>query len=226
MVSMAGEMPEYALKHLCFLKWSAKRVVNKRVSKARLYLKTVFNECQECKGNKSILNINLPTEIKKHISSYYVMCESCCRIHKALKQRYIMPLDCNDTNPNFMVSYLLSMLIRFPVYEEIQEVVKEQFPLFSLDEYEQMKIYFYNVFLKPRRVQKILGGILKEVAFKKVIKSLTEKDLITTKRLPMKLDDLKWFLEGACAPHRWSDDYDEWTDYDSDDDLRYDETWR
>lgn len=225
MVSMRGEMPEYAVKHLCFLKWSAKQVVNKRISKTRHFLKTVFDECKECKCSRSILNTNLPTEIKKHISEYYVICENCCRIHKALKQRHIMPLNCNDKNPNFMESYLLSMLIKFPEYEEIKEVVKEQFPICTLGEYEQMKTYFYNVFLRPKRVQKILGGVLKEVAFKKVVESLTEKDLITTKRLPMKLDSIKWFLDGACAPERWNDDYTEWSDYDSDNDLNYDETW-
>ena len=41
----------------------------------------------------------------------------------------------------------------------------------------------------------------------------------------MKLESVKWFLDGACAPHRWNDDYTEWSDYESDNDFDYDETW-
>ena len=33
-----------------------------------------------------------------------------------------MPLNCNDKNPNFMENYLLSMLIKFPVYEVVKKM--------------------------------------------------------------------------------------------------------
>ena len=58
-----------------------------------------------------------------------------------------------------------------------------------------------------------------------MIGSLTQKDLITTNRLPMKLGSIKWFLDSACAPYRWDGGYSDWSDYDSDNDFYYDETW-
>ena len=208
---MVSVCEEYAILKGCFLRWCARRTVNKRIRKTKQFLETVINECPECQRNKAILNINISTELKHQILGYCVICEDCSRIKKALKQRYVMPNIPNDANPGFQEAYLLSMLIKFPDIETVRGIVKKYYSTFEVDEYDKMKTYFYEVFLKPEIVRKVLGGgALKEYVFKKVIDTLRVGNLITKRRLPMKINTIKWFLRDSCAPFRFSNDWMEW----------------